>query len=153
MKQSSFSEQLQRLKIYTTAANFSNPKVTKTTAYWQVHHTLLVLNGVATVLRNSNPADFKPKGSFFKFLIMNTGWIPRGKGKAPAQTRPESTFSQQELLDLLDTTAVNLATLDTINSGACFRHPLFGWLDKKDTIRFMKIHTNHHLKILKDMRG
>ena len=34
---------------------------------------------------------------------------------------------------------------------AYFRHLIFGYLNKKRTIRFLQIHTAHHLKIIKDI--
>ena len=34
---------------------------------------------------------------------------------------------------------------------AYFRHLIFGNLNKKRTIRFLQIHTAHHLKIIQDI--
>ena len=82
---------------------------------------------------------------------MKTGYIPRGKGRAPKQTLPQNIKTKEELLTELDDAVTAIKNLDALPSNKTFRHPLFGWLNLEDTIKFMGIHTHHHMKILRDI--
>ena len=41
--------------------------------------------------------------------------------------------------------------LENISKDHYFEHPFFGKIKRKETIRFLEIHTNHHLKIIDDI--
>jgi hypothetical protein len=41
--------------------------------------------------------------------------------------------------------------LDSIGAGHYFSHPYFGDTKKKDVIPFLEMHTDHHLKIIKEI--
>ena len=45
----------------------------------------------------------------------------------------------------------SLVDLETLNANSYFTHPYFGDLNLKKTIWFLNLHTNHHLKIIKDI--
>jgi hypothetical protein len=45
----------------------------------------------------------------------------------------------------------NLESFNDLEKNSFFIHPLFKQLNKKQTIKFLKLHTNHHFKIIKDI--
>ncbi|WP_053404293.1 hypothetical protein [Persicobacter sp. CCB-QB2] len=45
-----------------------------------------------------------------------------------------------------------LLLLDSLPARAHFRHPYFGVLNKEESIRFMTIHSRHHLSIVQDIQ-
>ena len=79
------------------------------------------------------------------------GYIPRGKGKAPKQVAPKEEFTTEQLKPLLSTAKSNVDGLSTLDKIVNFNHPYFGVLNKKQTVKFLGIHTHHHLKIIKDI--
>jgi hypothetical protein len=143
--------QIDLLHSFILKGNQHNSKVSDKGTYWQIDHSLQVLHSVADVLKNSDPKDYHPKFSFTKLVIMGTGYIPRGKGRAPKQTIPQNDLSELELLSQLEKVKVEITNLSKLNKNKTFKHPLFGWLNLKDTIKFMGIHTNHHIKIINDI--
>ncbi len=89
--------------------------------------------------------------------VLFTGWIPRGAGKAPQGTRPE-TGSREQLGSLL---TESRRALDRLESrlpeidGARGRvnHFAFGDLTPRQWLRVIEIHTRHHLKIIRDIQS
>jgi hypothetical protein len=147
----SFNQQIAELESVINKGDLFHSAVSNKSTYWHVAHSLQVLSGIPEVLKNSNPSDYNPKFSWTKLIILNTGYIPRGKGRAPQHTLPQDKITKEELLVHLKKVKYASTKLKDLPTGKTFRHPLFGWLNLKDTLTFMKIHTHHHLKIIKDI--
>lgn len=143
--------QIDQLHSFILEGNQLNRKVSDKGTYWHIDHSLQVLRGIPEVLKNSNPKDYQPKFSFTKWLIMSTGYIPRGKGRAPKHTIPQNEVTQQDLLSQLEIVKTGIDNLNKLDKNKTFKHPLFGWLNLLDTIKFMGIHTHHHIKIIRDI--
>ena len=80
-----------------------------------------------------------------------TRYIPRGKGKAPKIVMPTDDIKEEQLRDQLSLARKNIDDISSINGNATFKHPYFGVLNKKQTIKFVEVHTKHHLKIMRDI--
>lgn len=128
-----------------------NQEVSKSNVGWHIEHSLLTLNGVTKFLTNSNPKDYKWRFNFIRILVLNRGKIPRGKAKAPKVVVPQTTIDKVTLLTHLKETRNSLLELKTISKDHYFEHPFFGKIKRNDTIRFLEIHTNHHLEIIEDI--
>jgi len=102
-------------------------------------------------LLKSNPKEYQWKFNFIKILVLMRGKIPRGKVKAPEVVVPNKTIEEAILLTHITQTRNSLLELESISNNHYFEHPFLGKLKKKDTIRFLEIHTNHHLKIIEDI--
>lgn len=144
-------KKIDQLHSFILKGDKHNSKISAKGTYWHIDHSLQVLQGVTEALKNSDPKDYQPKFSFTKLIIMSTGYIPRGKGRAPKQTLPQNELSQEELLLQLEKVKLGITDLDQLDNEKTFKHPLFGWLNLKDTIKFMGIHTHHHVKIIEDI--
>lgn len=87
-------------------------------------------------------------------LILFLGWIPRGRGKAPERLSG-ARASSVELLATLDHHEAQLAQLEASHlasaRGPIVPHPYFGGLTPPQALRFVAIHTHHHLKIVADV--
>ncbi|GAK97358.1 hypothetical protein JCM19294_1404 [Nonlabens tegetincola] len=147
----SIKDQLKSIATELDKGNLVVASVSKKGTYWHLDHSLRVIEGVLETLITSKPEDFSPRINFWKKIILLTGYIPRGKGKAPKQVVPLPEISKDDLLKRLESIQVLLSKSENTHKKAHFNHPLFKDLNKKQTLRFLRIHTHHHLKIIADI--
>ena len=128
-----------------------NLNVSQAKVSWQIDHSLKVIIGVCTSLKNSNITDYKWKFNYVRTLIFLKNSIPRGKGKAPKAVQSFDEISLDNLNEQLQLAKELLESIKNLPAKSNFKHPYFGILNLKQTIAFLNIHTNHHLKIVKDI--
>lgn len=128
-----------------------NKEISQASVGWHIVHSYLVITSIVTALKKSNPADYKWKFSLPHLYVSIRGDFPRGRGKAPERVVPREEINLQNLQQLADQTTKALAEIPSLPNNAHFKHPLFGLLNKKATIRFLEIHTRHHQKIIEDI--
>jgi hypothetical protein len=128
-----------------------NPLVSKSSVGWHIEHILLTMNLVIEAVQKSNPNNYKRTFNLNRFLVFTLNKIPRGKVKAPKIVQPKEDFTTDSLKKHLEKGKTNLAKLSAISANSYFEHPYLGQLNLNPTIRFIKIHTKHHLKIIKEI--
>lgn len=87
-------------------------------------------------------------------VVLVSGWIPRGVGKAPRATQPDETARDrvqlgaafERLADRSDGYRDRIEAIAAVRTGS--RHPYFGLLGPAMWMRFTVVHQNHHLKIV-----
>lgn len=129
----------------------SAPEISEASVGWHLEHSLLVISKTIEGLKISRPENYAPKNNFAKIFVMITGYIPRKKGKAPKITIPENDFNSENISENIELIKTNLHQLDALHPDSFIEHPYFGHLNVKESLRFLKIHNNHHLKIIKDI--
>ena len=129
----------------------SAPTVSHWTVGQQIDHICLVTAKIITSMEN-HPSD-KPgnKFSLLRLIVMGTGRIPRGKAKAPEHVVPQESPDKAHIDAVVAAARNCLERLDGIPETAWFKHVYFGFLNKKQGMRFLYIHTGHHLRIIKDI--
>jgi len=132
-------------------ADYTSPLVSKSSVAWHIEHAVRALKQITKAIIESNPSEFEYKFSAIRIIVMTTGTIPRGKGKAPKSVTPQQIISKEELRQNIADLKHTMIMLDKTPKDHFFKHPVFGNLKYKDAIRFMVIHTNHHLKIIDDI--
>ena len=101
-----------------------------------------------------SPAPGGPK--LLGRVVLATGFIPRGAGKAPGATTPAGRDAAdleaglRHLAERFEELGEQLPLLE--ETGWRCRHPYFGALDVGEWMRFMEVHHRHHLKIVQDIR-
>lgn len=143
--------QLIEIENFMKFSNQLSPKISEANVGWHLEHSLLVITAIIDGLISSNPDNYAPKNSFARFFILATGFIPRKKGKAPEVTIPKTNFDEMNMIKNLAYIRTNFHEIYAINPNSYIPHPYFGHLNVKETLRFLTIHTNHHLKIVKDI--
>ena len=127
-----------------------NPTVSKSNVGWHIEHILLTNKMIIEAVEKSNPANYKWSFKLSRIVVFTMNKIPRGRAKAPKVVVPK-TYDEQTLLEHLKIVTLKIQALENISSDKYFDHPYFGNLRLTKTIKFLEIHTNHHLEIINDI--
>jgi hypothetical protein len=134
-------------------ANYSklNQAVSEGNVGWHIVHSCLVINSVCGAVLKSDASKFIKKFSFKAFLVLLINSFPRGNAKAPSFTVPSEELSPANILQSIQDARKSIEALSKADKNQYFTHPIFGDLNTGDTFKFLGVHTNHHLKIIKDI--
>ena len=125
--------------------------VSQASVGWHLEHSLLALVKMVSATEHSNPADYKKKFNFKRFLVLLLGKIPRGRAKAPSAVKPGETISAETIIPLLEKAKQKVELFEKLSSDKFFTHPVFGDVKLKQARRVIAIHTAHHLAIINDI--
>ena len=129
----------------------NNKMVSEANVGWHIMHSCLVITSITEAIRKSDPSLYKKKFSWKAFLVLLLNKIPRGKAKAPKVVVPKAILNSDDLQEHLTKTRDAIKALEVVSKDHFFEHPYFGKLKLKETIRFLEIHTRHHLNIIEDI--
>jgi len=143
---------LAELRAALLEADACAPQVSAWSAGMHVQHCALVMLEVAGALASSAPP---PAGrpSVLGHVLLRLGRIPRGRAKSPATVRPPERVDPAEVTGLLEKAERALRDVEGMAPAAWFRHFAFGTLRRDRALRFVRIHNDHHLRIVEDIRG
>lgn len=137
-----------------------NPSVSGWSVGEHVDHLVLaeraLLEWIERVI--DDPSRSSPAGTPTRTgrLVLVSGWIPRGRAKAPGPTVPDSPD-----ISLLPGRLSDLARLserleprlsDVHTSRTTTEHPILGHFTPAQWLRFLDVHHRHHEKIIRDIR-
>ncbi|WP_104735353.1 DUF1569 domain-containing protein [Hanstruepera ponticola] len=142
---------LKKLESYIQFKDERNNTISNSDVAWQIDHSLKVINLVTEALASSNPDQYKWCFNKWRLLLFTLNYIPRGKAKAPKIVRPPEVILTDDLNKQVSLAYKNVENLKPLNENAYFTHFVFGQLNKTKTIQFLQLHTNHHLKIIRDI--
>lgn len=145
------SNQLNEIESLIPQHKLLTPSVSKVSVGWHLDHMLKVINGIYMTLNQSDPTEYKPDFNIRRKLIFTIGIIPRGQGKTPKSVKPPDLILTEDVHYQLDEASKHLLAFDSLNENQFFKHYVFGMLNRKKAKRFVEIHTNHHLKIARDI--
>jgi hypothetical protein len=127
-----------------------NPEISKSNVGWHIEHILLTIKMIIEAVEKSNPADYTWSFKLSRIVVFTMNKIPRGRAKAPKVVVPK-TYDEQTLLEHLKIVTLKIQGLEKMSSDKYFDHPYFGNLRLNKTIKFLEIHTKHHLEIINDI--
>ena len=142
---------LHKLATYIPNHNQSNIAISEAAVGWHIEHCLLVIKQITSTVAQSEPKLYKSKFNIKRFFVFLSKTIPRGKAQAPKVVIPVDEITIETLQESLKNTYGAITYLKDCEEHQYFMHPFFGQLNKKQTIKFLAIHTEHHLKIIRDI--
>ena len=130
-----------------------NEKVSQSPIWWHIEHSLLSISKVTDSIINSNPTEYKWEYNFIRIVVLTMKKIPRGRAKSPEIVNPKEKLDSNTLLAHITETRAKIESLKDVPRDKFFKHPFFGHLKLNQTIKFLEIHTQHHLNIIEDIKG
>ena len=126
-----------------------------TVSHWsvgmQIHHCCLAMIEICQSLIDSKPPPPPARWSLVTSIVFLSGRIPRGRGKAPEVALPKENVSADELVSVLDRSEQLLKQASQLDRDRWFKHFAFGILDRDKSLKLMRIHNRHHLRIVADI--
>ncbi|GGZ85410.1 DUF1569 domain-containing protein [Algibacter mikhailovii] len=129
----------------------SNKSISKSSIGWQLDHALKVVNRVTAILIKTKPERYKKELNIARVISFALCYIPRGRAKAPRVVIPPDVITREDLISQLNEARAQIKIAEQLPEKSHFIHHVFGMLSKKQTLRFLEIHTKHHLKIVNDI--
>jgi len=118
-------------------------------------HMYKVAMSIVRRIRDESAEPSRRGINFMGRVILLLGWIPRG-ARAPERLRGTHCTGEhiETQLGRLEQ-ALDALPLDTVaaSRSPIVPHPLFGGLTPSQSLRFIVIHTNHHLRIVDEILG
>lgn len=128
-----------------------NSTVSAGSVGWHIHHSLLVGLNIIQAVERSDPQLYSRKFNMRKTLVFTLNKIPRGKAKAPESVQPKEQIGGAEMEEHFELLKSRLPVLKNLHPNSYFKHPFFGNLHVKDTIKMLTLHTKHHISIINDI--
>ncbi|NJN26235.1 MAG: DUF1569 domain-containing protein [Cyclobacteriaceae bacterium] len=145
-------KELEEVRIQALGADRLDLSVSQVSVYWHIDHLLRAIIGICKALEDADPSAFRYRFSLSKFLVFTFQYIPRGTARAPKATIPQDSISQEALIDKLQKASKLLDSVERLPSSSFFTHYIFGQLNFKDSMKMIKIHTRHHLRIIRSIK-
>lgn len=146
-----FDELFREIDQYIPHASQNAKLVSKRGVDWHLNHTLKVIISICKALKASETDSYHPRFHCIKSFIFITGYIPRGKGKSPKAFNSPENVSEKTLRALWQEAKYELKSIDDLHPDRFFSHTYFGDLNLRQSKKFIRIHSKHHLKIIRDI--
>ncbi len=143
--------QLKEIESLVQFRDQKDSNISEADVEWHLDHMLKVINRIYDSLEKSDPEEFSWSPNPLKALVFFTGTMKRGVGKSPDSVRPPANISTTDIEDQIEEAKSKLMQFDDLHEKSHFYHYAFGTLDLQDAKRFVEIHTDHHLKIIRDI--
>lgn len=128
-----------------------NASVSKADVAWHLYHSLKVVTSIYGALEASDPDAYRYQWSFIRGAVFMWGDFPRGIAQSPSAVRPPETIKTKDIYTLLAEARGKMTQYAALPKDSYFAHSSFKNLNRNRTIRFLEVHTKHHLKIIRDI--
>ena len=142
---------LMELESFIEQRDAINTEVSQADVAWHLDHMLKTINQIYIAVERSDPGNFDSSFSMIRTASLSLNYIPRGRAQSPESVRPPDNILTEDIHNQLEEARQNARKFPELDKGAYFDHPVFGHLKRSQSMRFLQVHTNHHLKIIKDI--
>ncbi len=147
---SELDRQFERMRTLVQRAQERDEAVSGWTVGDHLEHICTVAAGFGVVLITGRGPVFEAAMPEARHMVLSDGHIPRGKIKAPPAASPKGLASIDAYTRMLDKTLTRLKSAAQQPDERTADHPLLGTMTRDEVLRFVVVHTAHHLGIIDD---
>lgn len=151
LAQSRLNSLLNEVEEYISDRDRIAPEVSSVEVAWHLDHLLKVINGIHYSLSESDPDDYKYSWKFTRSVIFTIGRFPRGIAKSPKSALPPDVIDTDDIYKQLADARSKVIDFSRFDRKQHFNHGMFGMLNRNRALKFVEIHTRHHLRIIRDI--
>ncbi|MDA0752462.1 MAG: DUF1569 domain-containing protein [Bacteroidetes bacterium] len=146
-------ERLNQVAEFLPHASLRNEHISRWSIGQQAEHVIRATSAFTVqILRNRKPDGSGVQKPITAQLLAH-GMIPRGVADAPEATLPQLSTSPEELETLLLKARKRVSRLVEVHPESVANHPYLGEMDRDEIFRFMVIHLDHHLAIMREIQS
>ena len=149
--QGQLDEELTELESYLGDRDKLAKEVSAVGVAWHVDHALKVILSIYDEVQGSDPEAYRANFNFIRPFVFATGRMPRGVGKAPQSVLPPDEILTEDIREQLAMVRTVLPKFSGLDKKQHYNHYFFGVLNRRRALKFLKIHTRHHLRIIRDI--
>jgi len=139
------------LRSLVEQAETRSPEISEWSVGMHLEHCCLAMIVIGRALIGSTPPPPPSEFSLARFLVLTAGCIPRGRARAPEAVTPAPDTDRERLLVLLDEASKQIGRVQTLGPKVWFKHFMLGVLDRDQSLKFLRVHNAHHLKIMREI--
>lgn len=147
----SLLERLDRITAFHKHLAVINPGVSNWSIGQQAEHVVRATSAFTVLILRNRVSDGNAEVKPIKDALLSRGFIPRGAAEAPEGTHPAADTDPAQLYQLLLKTRNRVERLIEVDPDAVAVHPYLGEMKRDEIIRFMVIHLDHHLSIMREI--
>ncbi len=150
-RKSRLKVKLDEVTSYMSVRDSMNLEVSKAAVAWHMDHIFLVINQIYQSLEQSKESDYENEFNMIRAYVFTFKTIPRGKATAPESVRPMENVDISTIQIHYRQALSTIDKFSNLSENKHLNHPVFGTMNRDKTIKFLTIHTEHHLKIIRDI--
>ena len=125
-----------------------------------LHHILIsdgmMLKGIQVIRRGGGPVTEAGEPNKVGRVLLQRERFPRGRAQAPDRVLPDDRPDRDTLTSSLARSRAKLADLEAIlpsldEHAGRLPHPFFGDLNAAEWLRSVRVHSEHHLGIIREI--
>lgn len=150
-RKSRLKAKLDEVASYVAVGDSKNSEVSEAAVSWHIDHIFLVVNQIYKTLEQSEESNFKSEFNIKRAYVFTFNKMPRGIATAPESVRPKENVGNGTIQVHYDQALTTVEQFSDLPEEKHMNHPVFGTLNRDKTLKFLTIHTEHHLKIIRDI--
>lgn len=150
-RNSNLKVKLNEVASYIALRDTINLEVSEASVAWHMDHIYLMVNQLHKALKYSDESNYKVDSNKTRDYVFASNTLPRGKVTAPESVTPKGNITINTLQMHYNEALATVEKLPALAEKKHFNHPILGTMNRDETIKFLTIHTEHHLKIIRDI--
>ncbi|MFK7971787.1 MAG: hypothetical protein AB8F95_15580, partial [Bacteroidia bacterium] len=136
---------------YVAVRDAKNTEVSEAAVSWHIDHIFFFFFQIYKTLEQSEVSNYRSEFNMKRSFVFGFNTLPRGKITAPESVRPKENVDIDTIQMHYDQALATVEKLSILPENKHLDHAVLGTMNRDKTIKFLTIHTEHHLKIIRDI--